>query len=181
MNQIPYDELYHYGIKGMQWGVRRTPEELGHYKVGKTSKSSKTPKSSKMPKKKSILKKKIEALKKKSRESAKIRKEKRRKAILDDPGKLYKHRKEFSQEEIDKAMKKFDWENRLKQQSIDRVEKGKKTVNNILGITTSSISMYNQVARIYNTMAKTKGMKPVPYVENPTDDKQNKQNKQSKK
>ena len=26
-------ELYHHGIKGMKWGVRRTPEQLGHRTV----------------------------------------------------------------------------------------------------------------------------------------------------
>ena len=24
------NELYHYGVKGMKWGVRRSPVQLGH-------------------------------------------------------------------------------------------------------------------------------------------------------
>lgn len=28
--QPPSDELWHYGIKGMKWGIRRTPAQLGH-------------------------------------------------------------------------------------------------------------------------------------------------------
>lgn len=34
-------QLYHHGIKGQKWGVRRTPEQLGHEepRVEKTSKA----------------------------------------------------------------------------------------------------------------------------------------------
>lgn len=34
-------ELFHHGIKGMKWGVRRTPEELGHKKIAKALAPSK--------------------------------------------------------------------------------------------------------------------------------------------
>ena len=28
-------ELYHYGVIGMKWGIRRTPEQLGHKTLNK--------------------------------------------------------------------------------------------------------------------------------------------------
>ena len=34
------DYLMHYGIKGMKWGVRRTPEQLGHKKIKADKKKS---------------------------------------------------------------------------------------------------------------------------------------------
>lgn len=33
-----FSELKHYGIKGMKWGVRRTPEQLGHKRLAKSAK-----------------------------------------------------------------------------------------------------------------------------------------------
>lgn len=33
---LSYSELYHYGVKGMKWGVRRTPEQLGHARLRKS-------------------------------------------------------------------------------------------------------------------------------------------------
>lgn len=34
-----FSELKHYGVKGMKWGVRRTPEQLGHKRLAKSSKN----------------------------------------------------------------------------------------------------------------------------------------------
>lgn len=33
-------EIYHHGIKGMKWGVRRSPEQLGHVPTEKLAKST---------------------------------------------------------------------------------------------------------------------------------------------
>ena len=34
------EELKHHGIKGMKWGVRRTPQQLGHAPSGRSSRQS---------------------------------------------------------------------------------------------------------------------------------------------
>lgn len=45
------DYLYHHGVKGMKWGIHRTPEQLGHrVGVGHVKGLSKDPKPKKLPK-----------------------------------------------------------------------------------------------------------------------------------
>lgn len=45
------DYLYHHGVKGMKWGIRRTPEQLGHrVGVGHVKGLFKDPKPKKLPK-----------------------------------------------------------------------------------------------------------------------------------
>ena len=36
------EEIWHHGIKGMKWGVRRTPEQLGHRTKSKRTKMDNT-------------------------------------------------------------------------------------------------------------------------------------------
>lgn len=54
------DELKHYGVKGMKWGIRRTPAQLGHTKKksgDSDGDSEETPKKQKVAKTKSKPKK----------------------------------------------------------------------------------------------------------------------------
>lgn len=54
--------LAHYGIKGMQWGVRRTPEQLGHRTKTRTVKKSKVKPKSKKKEESSESKKKTSTM-----------------------------------------------------------------------------------------------------------------------
>lgn len=49
------DELKHYGVKGMKWGIRRTPEQLGHKKkVASGKDDSEDSKKETKPRKKTV-------------------------------------------------------------------------------------------------------------------------------
>lgn len=93
------DYLSHHGIKGQKWGRRNGPPYPLSSEVHKAVVTGKSTKSKK------INKKKI---------ADKVR-ENRRKKIMHDPKKLYKHASEFSKKEIDDAYEKLQSMNRVKQ------------------------------------------------------------------
>lgn len=185
------DSLEHYGRKGMKWYEHIFGKEQSHAKYSKSSSGSssnkKATKDAKREEKRQAKAEKKEADAKKKAEIAAAKKEEERKKILSKPSKLYKHRNEFTYEEIQDALKKFKWEQELstyaKNQTSDIqrfMDTGAKFVQSMFNITVNSINLYNQAARIMNTVegpGTWKYVEPLPKDSNQSNNQNKNQNK----
>lgn len=171
------DSLEHYGRKGMRWYQHIYGKEQGQakYAIGLSDSSKKKTfrerreEASKQKAKDKEAKEKAKAEKKASEAKAKAekdaaKKEKERQDILKNPTELYKHRDEFTYNEIKEAIKYFDLEKQLYTHSEDRLKRGSNFIKTALEYTNNAINLYNAAARIVNSVSGDGKTNTLPFV-----------------
>ena len=121
------DELYHHGVKGMKWGIRRTPAQLGHTTGSKKKKSAGSDVKSFVKKTGSkaadAIKNHRAASKQKkvAKEEAKQQKKARKKKLS-----------EMSDDELRQRIARLELEQRYASLQPKKVSRGEKLVTDIL-------------------------------------------------
>ena len=128
------NELYHHGIKGMKWGVRRTKAQLGHATMKNKRSKKKEKEAIEAEYEKYIEQKKLDVLKSRS-----VRE-------------LYKNADLFSNQELRSAYDRLVFEQAIKDLSLKenigenfakKSETLSKTINNIASATGDLYTIYS--------------------------------------
>lgn len=149
--------LKHHGVKGQRWGVKRTPEQLGHPQRTKAQikRDKKRDKElAKLRKRQKIEKREQQA---KAAKSFKFRREKAE--ILRSPAKMLQYRDYLTDEEIEKALKRFEMEKKLADFTRSERKRGGEFVKDVVDFTETSVKGYNMFADIYNSLKGEEGKK----------------------
>ena len=119
------NELYHYGVKGMKWGIRRTPAQLGHKTASKKKETSSEPGAVKKATKKvgeAISDKRAASKQKKAAEKEVKAQQKRRKKPIS----------EMTDDELQSEISRLELEKRYRDLSPKQKSSGKDFVVDVL-------------------------------------------------
>lgn len=160
-------ELYHHGIKGMRWGVRRFQRKDGSWTpIGR--KRYKQQEADREKAKQAKLEESIEAKKQKVLKSR-------------SAAELYKNADLFTTTELQSAYNRLQLERNIANLAPKEVSKGKEFVDKSINVGRKindvadvSTKLYNNVARVYNTFSESAAEKPLPLIKDGGDKKKDK-------
>lgn len=146
---IRYEDLYHHGIIGMHWGIRRyQPYPKGHKggkEVGEAAKSGKRSRTTK------------------NKPTSQTSNHSERSAVS-----LNRNKNKMSDQELQAAVKRLNLERQLdnfsyeqRTSGLNRVDRAMRTVGKITIWATTGASAWNSIARIYNGIS---GKKRLPTI-----------------
>lgn len=133
------NELAHYGVLGMKWGVRKDRSSSGS---GKPSSKKKVSISGSIKAaSKSAADKAKQAKEDRAQKKAQARKEK----IMSNPLLLQKHKSEFTESEVKQAISRIQMDKQIRDLSIDHISRGKKYADSIVGYGKTASDIYNLI------------------------------------
>ncbi|MBO6203038.1 MAG: hypothetical protein J6O13_05860, partial [Selenomonas sp.] len=161
---IPHsDYLAHHGIKNQKWGQRRfqnydgslTSEGRKRYGVGESNLSKREKKQAEKAKAKAA-KERAKANSKKRADAQKLQeqKQKRMDYLRDHPEKIYKYRKELTQDDVTEIMQKVKFDRSLQDIRKDEIDRGMKKIDRIKRNFDTANNIYSTGKNTYNNIAE---------------------------
>lgn len=179
---VSSDHIYHYGIKGMKWGIRRTAEQLGHKIKSKFSrkKSSSDESGSQTSSKKiqgSVTVKGTKQNPGTTRTSDGSSLEERKQKVLESRSakELYNNADLFTTQELQQAYNRLVLEKNIKNLSPKEVSKGQQMLNKYVDTAENISKFLNSTNKVLSQVTRFKNL-----VEGKGDKKKNKKKNDKK-
>lgn len=151
-------ELYHHGVLGQKWGVRRFQNKDGSLtQAGKKRVSRKQKKA--LEKARKAKQAKAEAAKKAKQEQAEFEANKKKALESGSAAEVSKYRGKLTNQELQQVVSRLNMEQRISEladkKEPTKVEKLTKKLNNANDLVDKGITGWNNIAKILNATVKT--------------------------
>ena len=148
------NELYHYGVLGMHWGVRRTPEQLGHRTKSSGSAKARV----------RVNKKKAKAASEEKPMTAEEKAKKKENILRSRNAKeLYSNKDLFDDQELRTAYQRFMLEKQIKDLTPKQKSRGEAYVDAVIKwggkanqLTSTGLQFYKNIQEIEKLMSGSK-------------------------